>query len=248
MQDIRLAVRHLLARPSFSVVAILTLALGIGANTAVFTVFNAVLLAPLPYTQPDRVVILNETSPQLSNASVTRFNYDDWRARARSFCGDRRLPRDGHDHQRQRRPRAGAGQDAHGEPVAAPGRGGRAGRGFAEAEDRAGAEGVAMVSAALARRRFPAGAVGDRCCSTTGPYTVIGVMPARFELFQPAEVYVPFGPWAATLPNDRGWHPGIFPIARLADGVTLEQAREELDAISRQLEVEFADSNTNVRR
>lgn len=85
MQDIRLAIRHLLARPSFSVVAILTLALGIGANTAVFTVFNAVLLAPLPYTQPDRVVILNETSPQLPNASVTRFNYDDWRARAKSF-------------------------------------------------------------------------------------------------------------------------------------------------------------------
>ncbi|MDP2389546.1 MAG: FtsX-like permease family protein, partial [Acidobacteriota bacterium] len=62
-----------------------------------------------------------------------------------------------------------------------------------------------------------------------------------------ADIYVPFGPWAATLPDDRGWHPGIFPMARLAEGVTLDQARVELDAISKQLEAEFADSNTDVR-
>src|SRR5829696_10356458 len=85
MVDLRLALRNLLARPSFSIVALVTLALGIGANTAVFTVFNAVLLSPLPYDDPGRIVILNETSPQLPNASVTRYNYDDWRSRARSF-------------------------------------------------------------------------------------------------------------------------------------------------------------------
>ena len=64
-------------------------------------------------------------------------------------------------------------------------------------------------------------------------------MPAHFELFQPADVYVPFGPWAATLPEDRGWHPGIFPVARLKEGVTLEQARVEMDGISAQLEAEY---------
>ena len=85
MLDLRLAFRNLLARPSFSVVALLTLTLGIGANTAVFTVFNAVLLSPLPYAQPQQIVVLNETSPQLPNASVTRYNYDDWRTRAQSF-------------------------------------------------------------------------------------------------------------------------------------------------------------------
>ena len=72
-------------------------------------------------------------------------------------------------------------------------------------------------------------------------------MPADFELFQPADVYVPFGPWAATLPEDRGWHPGIFPVARLKDGVTLEQARVEMDAISQQLEAEYPESNKNLR-
>jgi predicted permease len=75
----------------------------------------------------------------------------------------------------------------------------------------------------------------------------VGVLPARFELFQPADLYVPFGPWAATLPEDRGWHPGIFPVARLKPGVSLEAARAELTGISMALEQEFPDSNRNVR-
>src|SRR6478672_2775513 len=87
MQDARLALRNLARRPMFSAVAILTLALGIGANTAVFTVSNAVLLAPLPYDKPDEVVILNEQTPQFASLSVTRYNYHDWRTRAKSFSG-----------------------------------------------------------------------------------------------------------------------------------------------------------------
>ena len=87
MQDLRLAFRTLFARPAFSAVAIITLALGIGANAAVFTVFHAVLLAPLPYADPSAVVILNEQTPQFPTLSVTRFNYEDWRARAKSFSG-----------------------------------------------------------------------------------------------------------------------------------------------------------------
>ena len=89
MHDVRLAVRNLVRRPAFSVIAVITLALGIGANTAVFTVSNAVLLAPLPYQDPGRVVILNEHTPQFPALSVTRFNFEDWRARARSFTGRR---------------------------------------------------------------------------------------------------------------------------------------------------------------
>ncbi|HYE85016.1 MAG TPA: ABC transporter permease [Vicinamibacterales bacterium] len=248
MLDLRLAVRNLLARPSFSLIALLTLALGIGANTAVFTVFNAVLLSPLPYDRPSQIVILNETSPQLPNASVTRYNYDDWRQRAKSFAAMGAF-----------RPTSmtitGSGDS---ERVPAKmitanllpllGVSIHEGRGFAAADDVAGAEGVAIISSSLAQRRFSGTSpLGQSLVLDNRAFTIIGVMPARFELFQPADLYVPFGPWAAILPEDRGWHPGIFPIARLKDGVSIEQARLEMDAISRQLEAEYPDSNKNTR-
>jgi putative ABC transport system permease protein len=248
MLDLRLAFRNLLARPSFSIVALVTLALGIGANTAVFTVFNAVLLSPLPYTKPEQIVILNETSPQLPNASVTRYNYDDWRARAQSFAAMGAF-----------RP-VSMTITGNGEPERVPAKMISAnllpllgvsidqGRGFTTSDDVAGAEGVAMVSAGLAALKFPsASPLGQSILLDNRAYTIVGVMPSSFELFQPAELYVPFGPWAATLPEDRGWHPGIFPIARLKDGVSIEQARVEMDTIARQIEAEHADSNKNVR-
>jgi putative ABC transport system permease protein len=248
MLDIRLAFRNLIARPAFSAVALLTLALGIGANTAVFTVFNAVLLSPLPYSKPGQIVVLNETSPQLPNASATRYNYEDWRARATSFSAMGAF-----------RPTSmtmtGSGEPerVQAKMISAnllPMLGVRIeqGRGFAAADDVAGAEGVAIVSPGLIARKYQGAApIGRPIVLDNRSYTIVGVMPAGFELFQPADVYVPFGPWTATLPEDRGWHPGIFPIARLNDGVTIEQARVELDTIARQLEAAYSDSNKNVR-
>ena len=159
MQDFRLAFRALIARPAFTLVAALTLALGIGANALVFTVFHAVLLAPLPWRNPEAVVILNERTPQFPSLSVTRFNYDDWRARARSFADmsamratNLTLTGSG-DPERVPVKMIGAGLL----PLlgVAPDRG----RGFADADDRAGAEPVALVSAAFAARRFADGRV-----------------------------------------------------------------------------------------
>jgi putative ABC transport system permease protein len=247
MHDVRLAFRNLLRRPAFSVIAVLTLALGIGANAAVFSVSHAVLLAPLPYDRPGEVVILNEQTPQFPSASVTRYNYDDWRTRAKSFSGVAAF-----------RPTSMTVSGAA-EPERVPAKMITAtllpllgvsvehGRNFADADDKAGAESVAILSAGFAQRRYPGGAVGQTLLLDNRPCTIVGIMPARFELGQPADVYVPFGPWAAMLPEDRGWHPGIFPIARLAPGVTIDQARVEMDTITRQLETEYPESNTNVR-
>ena len=99
MNDVRIALRNLRMRPGFTVVAVLTLALGIGANTAVFTVVNAVLLRPLPYDDPAGVVVLTEQTPQFPNVSVTRYNYDDWRARSASFTAIGAVRADQPDHQ-----------------------------------------------------------------------------------------------------------------------------------------------------
>ncbi|MFL6281049.1 MAG: ABC transporter permease [Vicinamibacterales bacterium] len=248
MHDLRLAVRNLWRRPAFSAIAIITLALGLGANAAVFTISNAVLLSPLPYTRPSDVVVLTEQTPQFPTLSVTIYNYEEWRERARSFSGIAAF-----------RPTNMTVLGA-GDPERVPAKMITAsllpllgvtiahGRNFGPDDDRPGAEDVAILSDGLAQRRFPGqNPAGQVLQLDNRPFTVVGVMPRDFELFQPADVYVPFGPWAATLPQDRGWHPGIFPIARLNEGVTLEQARTEMNAISAQLESEFPESNKNVR-
>src|SRR5262245_23057450 len=175
MMDFRLAVRALVARPAFTLVAVLTLALGIGANALVFTVFHAVLLAPLPWRNPDAVVILNEQTPQFPSISVTRFNYDDWRARAQSFEAMAAV-------RSTNLTLTGAG-DPERVPVKMIGAGMlpllgvnlERGRGFTEADDRAGAEPVALVSAAFAARRFADGRVlGQTLQLDNQTYTIIG--------------------------------------------------------------------------
>jgi putative ABC transport system permease protein len=251
MHDLRLAFRNLIRRPALSVIAVLTLALGIGANAAVFSVSNAVLLSPLPYVEPENVVVLTERTPEFPSVSVTRTNYEDWRTRAKSFSAMAAF-------------RPTTMTLIAGPPFAEPERipvkmitstllpllgvSIENGRNIADADDRAGAEGVAILSAGFARRRFAAEDVVGRILQLDNQaYTVIGVLPSRFELFQPADVYVPFWPWAATLPDDRGWHPGIFPVARLNSGVSVDEARIEMDAVALQLEAQYPESNRNVR-
>ncbi len=248
MHDLRLALRNLWRRPAFSAIAIVTLALGLGANAAVFTVANAILLAPLPYTRPNDVVVLNEQTPQFPTLSVTIDNYEDWRARAKSFSAVAAFRPTNMTVNGAGDPERVAAKMITASLLPLLGVSIEHGRNFGAADDRAGAEGVVILSTGLAERRFAAAdPIGQTLQLDNQPYTVVGVMPPDFELFQPADVYVPFGPWAATLPEDRGWHPGIFPIARLNDGVTLEQARVEMEGISAQLESEYPESNRNIR-
>src|SRR5829696_2363776 len=183
MHDVRLAIRNLFRRPSFSIIAIVTLALGIGANAAVFTVSHAVLLAPLPYDRPESIVILNERTPQFPNVSVTRYNYDGWRTRAKSFAGMAAF-----------RPTS-VTVSGTGDPERVPAKMITAtllpllgvhvqhGRTFGASEDRPGAERVAMVSATYAARKFSGqDAVGQTLQLDNRIFTVVGVMPDRFEL------------------------------------------------------------------
>jgi putative ABC transport system permease protein len=250
LNDLRIGLRALLTRPGFTAAAILTLAIGIGATTAVFTVIKAVLLAPLPYAEAHEVVVLNEVSPAFPNPiSVSWQNYVDWRDRNRSFDNTAAF-------RTTQMTLTGVGEAErlvarHVTATLLPllGIDLALGRGFTEAEDQPGAAGVVLLSHGLWLRRFGAreGVLGESINLDKQPYTIVGVLPAEFELFQAAELYLPMGPWAATLPDDRGWHPGILPVARLRDGVTLEQARADMENISRQLETEYPQFNRGVR-
>jgi len=249
VQDLKYGARMLVKNPSFTAVAVLTLALGIGANTAIFTVVNGVLLRPLPFRDPSRIVLVIERNAQFPSITSTSYlNYKDWRDQSSSFesleaslftyltltgRGDpERLP--------ARRVTAGLLPMLGIVPVA--------GRAFLPEEDRAGGPPVAMISYALWQRRFGGSRdwLGKSIVLDSQPHTLIGVLPPGFQFLQPAEVFVPFEPWAKTLPDDRDWHPGILPVARLKAGIPLEQARAEMKTITARLEKQYPDADTGV--
>lgn len=239
----------LLARPGFTAVAVLTLALGIGANTAIFTVVNAVLLKPLPFGDPERLVMLLERTSQFPTSTTSWPNYVDWRDQSRSYESIAAM-----------RPLAMT-LTGQGEPDRIPAKMVTAsllptlrvtpalGRGIGPDDDKPGAEGVVLLSDALWRRRFGASpaAVGRAITLDNQPYTIVGVMPPHFQLLQPADVLLPIGPWAATLPmDDRTWHPGIQPLARLKSDTDLSRAQAELDVISERLVKQYPEGNHGV--
>lgn len=245
LQDLRYASRLISRNPAFAAIAIVTLALGIGANTAIFTVVNAVLLRPLPFKDPHRLVLVCEKSP-FPTISTSWENFQDWRDQSRSFVSVE----------------ATRGTTitltSAGEPERLnvrmmtagifPLLGVRAslGRTFSPEEDRPGAPHVAILSYGLWQRRFAGSpdVLNKSVTLDSIPYTVIGVMPAGFQLLQPADVFLPFVPWAHTLPQDRNWHPGIIAVARLKPGVTLQQGTTEMVGITKRLELQYPEYNT----
>jgi putative ABC transport system permease protein len=245
LQDLRYALRLLLKTPTFTAIAVLTLALGIGANTAIFSVVNAVLLRPLAYKDPSRLILVAEKS-SFPVISTSFQNYVDWRAQSSSFES-----LEGTRATTITLTGAGEPQRLNARMMTAPmfgllGVDAHVGRTFRADEDRAGATPVAILSYGLWQRQFggAADAVGKSIDLDSRPYTIVGVMPAGFELLQPADVFLPFTPWAVTLPDDRNWHPGIIVIGRLKPGVTREQAGTEMLGITKRLEQQYPDYNT----
>ena len=242
------AIRSLFRQPLVTAVAVATLAVGVGGNAAMFTVVNAVLLRPLPFQDPDRVVALTERAAKFPSLSASWQNYADWRDQSHAFTALAAY-----------RPFS-VTLTGGAEPERVPakmltatllptlGVAPAVGRVFSTADDRPGAVPVAMIGYGLWARRFgrAAGVVGSNLVVDNVPRTIIGVLPASFELVQPSDVFVPLGPWAATLPDDRSWHPGIFPVGRLRPGVSIEQAREEMKVIGTRLAKQYAETNIAV--
>jgi putative ABC transport system permease protein len=245
LQDLRYAIRLLGKSPGFTAIAILTLALGIGANTAIFTVVNAVLLRPLGFRDPSRVVLVAEKSAY-PTVSTSYQNYVDWRDQSHSFesmeaTRGTTITLTG----------SGEPERLNARMATAPlfsllGVNAILGRTFLSEEDRAGGAPVVVLGYGFWQRRFGGARdiLGRSITLDSQPYTVVGVLPSGFELLQPADIFLPFTPWAKTLPDDRNWHPGIFPIARLKEGISREQARTEMVGITKRLEEQYPIYNT----
>jgi predicted permease len=246
-QDIRYALRRLGKTPGFTVIAISTLALGIGANTAIFTVIDAVLLRSLPYRDPGRLVLLNEQTPRFPILSVSYQNLVDWRDQSHVFTGVGAVRNLGMNLTGADEPERLKAQMLNANVFELLGVEPARGRNFLPEEDKQGAPGVAMISYGLWQRRFGGSdaVLGKSLTLDSKPYSVVGVLPAGFQILQQSpDVVLPFEPWAKTLPDDRSWHPGILPLARLRPDVTLEQARSEMTTIAKRLEQQYPEFDT----
>jgi putative ABC transport system permease protein len=248
-QDFLYAFRRLKNDRGFAAIAIVTLALGIGANSAMFSIVNAVLLRPLPYRDPAKLVLLSEHWPQFPRISVTYLNFRDWRDQSHSFEAMGAVRNSTATMTGGAEAERVPSQNATANLFDLLGVRPELGRTFSAAEDKAGAPAVALISHSLWQKRFASSpdVLGRPITLDNQSYSIIGVMPAGFEVLQQAaDVILPFEPWARTLPDDRSWHPGILPIARLRAGVSPEQARTEIATIAQRLEKQYPETDTNV--
>ena len=231
-------------------IAVLTLALGIGANTAIFSVVNGVLLKSLSFPDPERLVIVSETSKEVQAMTVAFPNYLDWRTQQTVFEDlAARMP-------------AGGVLTGGGEPLRVIGRLVTAsffptlgvkphiGRFFNEHEDKPDAERVIVLSYGLWQGHFGGdpNVIGQSISYNSESWTVVGVMPANFDFYGQVNLnndfFIPLGSIInRRYMQDRHSHP-VRVIARMKPGVTIDQALSEMKSISAQLENQYPASNT----
>jgi putative ABC transport system permease protein len=254
LYDLRYAFRSLGNSPGFSVVAVVTLALGIGANSAVFSLINAVLLRPLPYEQPDRLVLVWESAPffGLRDSPVAPANYADWKARSSSFeemgavedCVYRLTGETSPELIYGSLVTASFLRALRIRPVA--------GRIFRDDEDHPGAPKVAILSDSFCRRRFGNTSVlGKTMVLNDEKHTIVGVLatgaepPSNYRS-TPGEIWTPLGSaYSAQELANRGRHNWMV-AARLRAGTQLAEADAEMAAIGASLSREFPDTNAKV--
>jgi putative ABC transport system permease protein len=249
-QDVKFAIRMLARSPGFTVVALITLALGIGCNTAMFSVANAVLWRSLPYAHPERLVTITEVEKKHpeNQWGASYPNFLDWRARTHTLehltpiLSDDGILRVGSE------PVRVSGAAVGYEFFALLGVQPKAGRAFTAAEDQRGQSGVIVLSHRMWNERFGANpaVLGRSIALGEKPFTVVGIMPASFDYPPRAEYWVPLeqviDPYFVT--GRSVWV--LTTIARLRDGASSEQAGAEIEAITRQLRHDHPEINRDM--
>ena len=260
MNDLRFAFRQLIKSPGFTSIAIIALALGIGANTAMFSVVNAILLRPLPFPESDRLAMIWQTNPEVTKmgfplAPTSVPDFMDWRAQGKSFSeisaiegwSSNLTGTDEPERLEGARVSANLFSLLHVQPIL--------GRAFAEGEDQLGRNQVVILSYELWQRRFGGdrSIIGRKLTLDQEPFTVVGVMPRGFNF--PSETgmpaYMTFGPrceaWTPFAPSEgraknRGAH-NIAVIGRLKPGISLTTAQTEMNTLAVRFARQFPDSN-----
>ncbi|OLB17269.1 MAG: hypothetical protein AUH16_11190, partial [Acidobacteria bacterium 13_2_20CM_57_7] len=246
LKDIRYGLRTLAKNPGFTMVAVLTLALGIGANTAIFSVVENVLLRPLPYPQPGNLVqIWNTYPPQVPRAALSPGDYADWRQQNASFSemGCYAHISQGFNLTGEGEPQRVLGSYASAGLFPLLGIRLAAGRYFIAEEDRAGSSPVVILSHHLWQSRFggDAAVIGRTIKLDNQRYTVVGVLPADFRLLRWPDLWMPIGQYGDDLTEHV--HHAFIGVARVKTGVTLAQARDEVVRLNQQETIQYPDSH-----
>jgi putative ABC transport system permease protein len=253
LQDLRFAFRQLVKNPGFTLIAIFALALGIGANTAIFSVVNAVLLRPLPYPDPDKLILLRESSNAFTRGAVGYMNWLDWHAGQRSFTDLALARRDNFNlstgtgegaPQRVKGLRSSAGL------LPVLGLKPLIGRDLTPAEDLPGAPLTALISENLWRRDFGGSPsiLGKTALIDGSEREIVGVFPSQLQFGRNPDVILPLGEIANSEGmQSRDNHQGFSALGRLKPGVTVAQANSDLNAIAIELEKKYPKSNTGRR-
>jgi predicted permease len=249
LADLRYGLRTLAKSPAFASIAILTLALGIGANTALFSVVNAVLLNPLPYHEPDRLVAVYSRTREFSQSSISYPNFLDWVRTQNVFSSLAAFREADYNLTGLGQPERVSAEMVSAAFFPTLGINPIAGRLFRPEDDRIGAQPVALLSGGFWKRKFASSpnVLGTTLTLDGVSYTVVGIIPAGFSYhggnFHPSDVFVPIGQWNDPTFRDRRAAMGMDAVARLKPGVSLQQAQAAMDSIARSLAETYPDAN-----
>jgi predicted permease len=249
LQDVRFAFRILVKSPAFTAIVVCTLALGIGANTALFSVVNGVLLNPLPYPHASQLVALYEKNAGTAEAPISYLNFLDWQRESRTFSSMAI-----YRHEDYNLTGSGRAMRVNGLMVSAAflttlGKHPALGRDFNASDDRLGAAPVALLNDGFWHQHFGGdpGVVGKALKLNGTDYTIVGILPAGFSFYGvDRDVFVPVGQWDDPSFLDRRVDVSSHAIGRLGPGVTLAQASGEMDAIARRLAVTYPEADKDV--
>src|SRR5262249_22063853 len=236
----------------FTAIAILTLALGIGANTSVFSVVNSVLLNPLPYPHAEQLVAIHESKPNFKSGSIPYPNFRDWQKSNPSFSAMAIARGYAYTLTGRGEPEQIRARFISSDFFAILGVKPVLGRAFAPGEDVIGGPPLAIISAGLWKRKFgeSSEALGKALKLDGKEFTIVGVIPASFDLVlrssELTEVYVPIGQWNNPLLNRRGAGLGIHGVGRLKPEVRFEQAVADMARVSHNLSVAYPDTNADI--